>query len=286
MQHATCEAQRARTHRPGVRDRAALERDGPVMHAHHAAVVLRTANAATPAAVGRAPRPPTPAPTAHPARLALSPRLVPARTNASVPDIATASNSAAPLAMASTPPWTCARAHRTAARPTAQARPFTHSRSARAQHAPHTTRQPCSVQRIAPPELPEGGAALTRADATRSARKCNAHRCNVQRMPMQGCNTRGSQRLSSNDTGMMCRNECEEEIVTAPQRATYDTTQPQVNSTHRSVCTAPRAPCIIAATCNMQHMATCNGSRTTRRLHHVVCPHHVAWSMCATRHKV
>ncbi len=31
-----------RTHRLGGRDRAALERDGAILHAHHAAVVLRT----------------------------------------------------------------------------------------------------------------------------------------------------------------------------------------------------------------------------------------------------
>jgi hypothetical protein len=43
-----------RTHqRRGVRDRAALERDGAIHHAHHAAAVLRTADAAAPIAIGR-----------------------------------------------------------------------------------------------------------------------------------------------------------------------------------------------------------------------------------------
>jgi hypothetical protein len=57
-------------------------------------------------------------------------------------------------------------------------------------------------------------------------------------VPLQGCNTRGSQRFSCRDTGMMCRNKCEEAMVNAPQRAAYDTTQHQLNSTHRSACTA------------------------------------------------
>jgi hypothetical protein len=59
-----------RTHRLAVRDRAALERHGAIEHAHHAAEVLRTAGAATPIAIGTAPRPPTPAPL----RIAAPPR--------------------------------------------------------------------------------------------------------------------------------------------------------------------------------------------------------------------
>jgi hypothetical protein len=56
LRRGTCNMRRARTHRPGVRDRAALERDGAIAHANHAAaaaVVLRTAGAATPIAIGR-----------------------------------------------------------------------------------------------------------------------------------------------------------------------------------------------------------------------------------------
>ena len=126
--------------------------------------------------------------------------------------------------------------------------------SARAQHTTHHT---AAVLRTThrTTELPEGCAAMTRADATCNARRCNAQRkrmqhatrtdatcnhcsCNVQLVPLQACNTRGSQRFSCRDTGMMCRNKCEEAMVNAPQRATHDATQHQASCTHRSACTA------------------------------------------------
>ena len=90
-----------------------------------------------PPQIGRAHRPPTLAPQAS-ACLAAPPRR--ARTDAPVSDIATASNSAVPLAMESTPPppppLVCARAQRTAARPP-HSPPFAQSSSAQAQHTPH-----------------------------------------------------------------------------------------------------------------------------------------------------
>ncbi len=72
--------------------------------------ICAEAGAATRSAIGRrTPSADTRPPDAHPARAA--------RTRASVPDIATVSNSAVPLAMESTPPpKICARAHRAAAR--------------------------------------------------------------------------------------------------------------------------------------------------------------------------
>jgi hypothetical protein len=83
--------------RLGVGDRAALECNFPVVHENHAAA-LRTAE----------PHPPPPLFLTAPApRTRIGPdahRCPPARTCASVPDIATPSNSAAPLSMRSTPP--------------------------------------------------------------------------------------------------------------------------------------------------------------------------------------
>ena len=108
---AACNVRRAnetdaRTHPLGARDVAAFERDSPTAHENHAAP-LRTAGAAMPAA--SAP---------HPVR-----RPHPKRTlSASVLDITTASNSAAPLAMESTPPPpslrpVCTQQHLTGRRP-------------------------------------------------------------------------------------------------------------------------------------------------------------------------
>jgi hypothetical protein len=165
MRGTTCEALRARTHRPGVRDRAALERDAPIDHVNNATTALRTADAATPAATGRAPRPPTPGPCAHPARLASPPRA--ARTLPSVSEIATASNSAMPLSMESTPPpsplpcspYDCAQAHCTAAKPPPSS-PFAQASSA------------CVAR-------------LTAQHAAERCRRASRHRCNMQRVPMQ-----------------------------------------------------------------------------------------------------
>ena len=122
-----------RAYRFGVGDHAALERDFPVAHRDHAAV-LRTAEPHPPPPPSlTAPAPPTRiGPDAH--------RCAPARTCASVPDIATPSNSAAPLPMAITPPLLrCARVQRAARSAKASAR-----RPHRARHATRNApRAPC-----------------------------------------------------------------------------------------------------------------------------------------------
>jgi hypothetical protein len=64
------------THRLGARDRAANERDGPIVHAHHAAD-LRTAGAATPAAN----RPRTPSAHTRPSGIGLPRSAAPPRTH-------------------------------------------------------------------------------------------------------------------------------------------------------------------------------------------------------------
>ena len=126
-----------RTHRLGVGDRAALERDRPVDHRDHTTTILRTAEPHPPPPPSlTAPAPPTRiGPDTH--------RCPPARTHASVPDIATPSNSAAPLSMVITPPLPyCARVQRAARSAKALA-----SRPHRARHATRNIpRAPCDMR--------------------------------------------------------------------------------------------------------------------------------------------
>jgi hypothetical protein len=146
-----------RTHRLAVRDRAALERDGAIVHANHAAVTLRTAGAAAPTAIGRAPRLPTPAPL----RIAAPPRTH--RCGAGYRHGVEQRGALAHGEHAAAGLRTSASRRRSAA---AKARPSpnraAHTRSRH--HTTQRTRRPrvCNMQRA------------TRADAT-----CNTHRCNT-----------------------------------------------------------------------------------------------------------
>jgi hypothetical protein len=147
-----------------------------------------------------APRPPTPAPTAHH-------RTSPAHTVASVPDIATVSNSAVPLVIASTPPSHCARAHRAAARPPQKPgirpiEPRTGTRHYNASHgngAAGRLRGADATQADATQADATGadatqadatGAEETQADATRADETCNVRRRNLKRATMQHANAR------------------------------------------------------------------------------------------------
>ncbi len=152
------QALRAHAHRRGVRDRAALERDEPIKHGNDAARAgLRTADAASAAAIGANPVRRTPAPNAHRPNSHRRPAI--ARTAAPVLDIATASNSAVPLLMSSTPPLSCARAHRTAARAPQSPLRRIEQRTRSPPSSHHTTRA-----------LRDGRAPMIRTDA-----RCNAH---------------------------------------------------------------------------------------------------------------
>jgi hypothetical protein len=178
-----------RTQRLAVRDRAALERDGATVHGNHAAVVLRTSRRSR----AHCNRP------SHPARrhpLPTTHRLTsPARTVAAVSDIATASNSAVPVTMESTPLSSCARAHRTAARPPQQPalRPIgqrTRSRHYNASHGNGAAAQPAG--RLCGADATQADATL--AEATRADATCNARRCNT---PTRADATRNASRKAN-----------------------------------------------------------------------------------------
>jgi hypothetical protein len=162
-----------------------------------------------------------------------------------VPDIATASNSALPLAMESTPPpLPCARAHRAAAPPPQKPglRPLeqrTRSRhyttdcttvrcgpAARSQHATCNARR-CNAQRA--PTQRE-----TRAHATCNMRhalmpRCNTHRCDMlmqhtrrsiapmQRAPMQ-CATRADEMRHARRCNMRIAHRTAHPVLHAPGR--------------------------------------------------------------------
>jgi hypothetical protein len=112
-------------------------------------------------------------PNALPARLK--------RTDASVLDIATASNSAVPFFIASTPPKPCARAHRAAARPPQKPGLCPISSSARATQTLHNGLDDRALR---------DGCTSPTQRATRTDATCNTHRCNVQHAPMQHANAR------------------------------------------------------------------------------------------------
>ncbi len=150
-------------------------------------------------------RPRTPSadtrPTTHPGR--------PTRTSASVPDIATPSNSAVPLPMESTPPppLICTRAHRAAARQPQQpglcrieqrtrSTPYNAShgngaagrlRGADATQADATQADATGADAT---RADATGADATRADATGADATCNARRCNLPTRTDATCNAR------------------------------------------------------------------------------------------------
>ncbi len=82
--HAACKRNALVTHRIGVPDRAAFERDGPIVHVNHAAAAaeLRTADGATPSRIG--PHPTRIGPTRS-APLLLRCRISPRRRTAQCP---------------------------------------------------------------------------------------------------------------------------------------------------------------------------------------------------------
>jgi hypothetical protein len=182
LQHATHDGptRRGRTHRLAVRDRAAFERDGPIGHVYHAAV-LRTADAATPAAIG-------------PPSTDRAPPLPPLGASARLASAPLASHAPLLLRCRISPrhrtarcPWPCPARHRrrcpalntngAAAKP--DPRPIedrTCSTPYNALHdgalqgsLPRAPMQPCNMRRC-------------------NAHRCNAHRCNAHRCNAHRCN--------------------------------------------------------------------------------------------------
>jgi hypothetical protein len=187
--HGAGRATRAgRTHRLGVRDRAALERDGPIPHAHHAAAaILRTSRQSQ----GYRNRPRIPSTDTHPTAHRPGSRRRPAPH---APFLLRCRIS--PRRRRARCPWPCgARHHRRPAHeciapPLGRRKspPFAKSRSARAADSKQRTGRPCAAGRLRVADATCNAqkfrcnmqhatrADATRADATRHARRCNAPR--------------------------------------------------------------------------------------------------------------